>query len=91
MCLTAYRISIILGDSAPTMEDYGYHQTIHTLVLRKPYPKKCLVAALFKRETLLSSLSEPAAHRSMKEEFSTQKILRKMFIVKVLFRKGAIT
>ena len=29
---------------------------------------KSLGAALFKRETLLSSLSEPAAHKSMKEQ-----------------------
>ena len=62
-----HRISIILENSAPTMGDFGYQQTINTLV-RKPYPKKCLGAALFKRETLLSSLSEPAADRSMEKQ-----------------------
>ena len=62
-----HRILIILGHSSPTIGDFGYQKTIDTLV-RKPYPQKCLDAALFKRETLLSSLSEHATHRSMEEQ-----------------------
>ena len=65
-CLNASNFDYF-GTLSPNLGDFGYQQTINTLV-RKPYPKKCLDAALFKRETLLSSLSEPAAHRSMEEQ-----------------------
>ena len=62
------RVSIILRHSTPTMVDFAYQQTINTLVLRKPIPITFHSVVLFNRETSLSSLSEPTAHRSMQEQ-----------------------